>query len=122
PLSHRPASEPGRGRSAAEGNAPAQQDRTQPIQALPLPAAEESLESHRRSKGALVPFGPPQRSDRAGLLLKGSLPAFLGLQAARPRRTTPPEMYELGHALPTGAIQELRPHATGPFGRGPRLD
>src|ERR1022692_1193632 len=78
------------------------------IQAQPLVAAEESLESQRRPERTSVDIGAAERADRACLLPQRSLPDVLGLPAAQAGRGPLGEMDALGHALATGAVQEIR--------------
>ena len=58
------------------------------LQRNALAAVEESLESEPRPEGATLHAGPMEHAAGARLVLEGSLPTVLGLQAALARRAT----------------------------------
>ena len=92
------------------------------LQRDPLAAAEESVESERRSKRTPFHLGPLEYSDGPRLVPQGSLSTVLGLQATQARQRSPDQVDELGHAVQAGAVQEIRAHAAIPSRRNTGLD
>ena len=73
------------------------------LQAQPLAAAEESVESQRRPERAPVDAGAVEHAHRARLLPQRSLSVVLGLPAAQTGRRSLGEMDAFGHAFPAGS-------------------
>ena len=92
------------------------------LQAQPLAAAEESLESDLRSERAFIHAGALEHAHRPRLLSERILPAFLGIPALIPCRTAPSEVDHLSHAVAPRTFQEIRAAAARPPGRNPALD
>src|ERR1019366_3669363 len=61
-----------------------------------------------RPERAPVDIGEVEHADRARLLPQRGLPTVLGLPAAQAGCRPLGEMDALGHALPAGALQEIR--------------
>ena len=77
---------------------------------------------NRRSEGAALHAGPLERAVGARLVLEGSLPTVLDLQAAVACRATSEQVDQLGDAIEAGAVQEIRANAAEPSRRNPPLD
>jgi hypothetical protein len=92
------------------------------VQAQPLVAAEESLESHGRPERTSFDDGPVEHAHRARLLPQRSLSTVLGLQAVQAGERPSGEMDALGYELAAGSLQEIRAHAPFPPGWNPAMD
>src|SRR5262249_24921460 len=103
-------------------NAPPEFEGKGGIQAQPLVAAEESLESQPRSERTPIHVGPLEHADRARLLPERVLSTVLGLQTMQAVGNPFAEVHDIRHAIPARAFQEIRAYVAVPSGRSSAMD